>query len=636
MAAGLTPAGASPPPDALASAVRAGRWEEVRAAADAAPRPLPPILALLAARAARAGGNALQALALLREALPRAGPLAAACRLDAAEASLALGRDPWPYLQPILARPAPAAQRRVAAALLRRSWEQLSLPTLRRFPRNALPKPLRRGLAMALAVRSGDAAGVVRALGDLGGDPTTLRGALFLAAVPGLDTASRLASAQALLAGGEWRLAQTELAEIAAPSDAASRHRWAFLRGRAAYRLGDLPAAARAFAQAFELASSSEGRLAAATHLARVAELQGDFSAALGWWDAVRTAAPREVEGWDGGARARIALGRLDEALQLLQRAPPAAARVAAPRNAALLLARGELRRAGRVLAQASPRDPAARFLRVAARLAAGELAGARADGAAFLADPRNGEWRELVLDLLPAPSGAPPPPAPSRDLVRLAGLAVQTGAGPTRRAYAAALRGDPAWAALLAGEVAEPAAWTGPAAQLAAYGLERDAAALYPDEFPAAAPADLAWSARRLAQWGNRSAALGAGERLWGRLGGIPASLVPDRLLAAILPGELVGGCVGAAEAQSVPASWLIGLIRRESRFDEGATSAAGALGVAQFVPEAARRLGADPFELRDESCSLALAAREVDRLRITFGARLGPVAAAYNAGEA
>ncbi|HUK13914.1 MAG TPA: hypothetical protein VLW17_11495, partial [Thermoanaerobaculaceae bacterium] len=37
-----------------------------------------------------------------------------------------------------------------------------------------------------------------------------------------------------------------------------------------------------------------------------------------------------------------------------------------------------------------------------------------------------------------------------------------------------------------------------------------------------------------------------------------------------------------------------------------------------------------------RDESCSLALAAREVERLRITFGARLGQVAAAYNAGEA
>jgi soluble lytic murein transglycosylase len=76
--------------------------------------------------------------------------------------------------------------------------------------------------------------------------------------------------------------------------------------------------------------------------------------------------------------------------------------------------------------------------------------------------------------------------------------------------------------------------------------------------------------------------------------------------------------------------------VIRRESLFDPAARSAAGALGIAQFVPDTASRLGADQTALFDADAALALAARELARLEARFGSRLEVVAAAYNAGDA
>ena len=142
-----------------------------------------------------------------------------------------------------------------------------------------------------------------------------------------------------------------------------------------------------------------------------------------------------------------------------------------------------------------------------------------------------------------------------------------------------------------MAGAVSEPASWAGPAAELTAHGLEEVAAQLYPHRFPAGTPAELAWSARTLAFLGNGPAALGMGERLWARLE-VPAWLVPDALRPLVLPPELVGGCVAAATVRGLRASWLVGVVRQESRFDAAARSAAGAVGLVQLVPETMRRL--------------------------------------------
>ncbi|MFH1177083.1 MAG: transglycosylase SLT domain-containing protein, partial [Acidobacteriota bacterium] len=178
------------------------------------------------------------------------------------------------------------------------------------------------------------------------------------------------------------------------------------------------------------------------------------------------------------------------------------------------------------------------------------------------------------------------------------------------------------------------PSPWDGPAAELAAVGLGEEAACLYSHRFPSATPGALAWSARSLAAWGNGPAALTCGERLWESLG-VPAGLLPADLLVHLLPAELTTPCVAAARPAGLSAAWLVGIIRRESRFDARARSAAGALGVAQVVPETARRLGVDPGELWDAKRSLGLAAQELARLSSRFSGSLLKAAAAYNAGE-
>ncbi len=623
-----------PPPAALVAAVRAARWADVRTAAAALPRPLPPALALAAARAARELDEPRQALELLRPALPGAGELAAALRLEAGRSASALGQDPWPWVAPLLNRGTPPAQRRAAGVVLRAAWETFPLPVLRRVPRAALSRALRRDLAAALAVRGADEPAALRLLAERIGDPPALRAAAWLAGRGGLAPADSLTVGEALLAGGAWREA-AELLTRTPPPAAKLRSHWAYLRGRAAYRLGDLAGATAAFGEAFAAASAPADRFAAAVQRARVAEILGDFRAALGFWDAARAAAPREVEGWDGGARVRAVLGRGGEAVALLARCPAAVQRVAGPRLAAFLLARGDATRARAVLAHLPRRLPVARALAIAALVREGELPAARAAAAGLLADGRAGPWRDMCAGLLPPPEAAGTPVAPTSDPVRLAGLAAERGPRAAADALAAALADDPAWVRLLAGAPSEPEDWSGPAQALAAAGLERDAAALYGARFPAATPDDLAWSAERLAAWGNRPAALAAGERLWARLGSPPAALLPKSLQRLILVPDLVGPCREAARAGGVPAAWLVGIVRQESRFDDDAASAAGAIGVAQMVPEAARRLGSAPEDLKDSRLALRLAAREVARLRARFGPRLAVVAAAYNAGD-
>ena len=73
--------------------------------------------------------------------------------------------------------------------------------------------------------------------------------------------------------------------------------------------------------------------------------------------------------------------------------------------------------------------------------------------------------------------------------------------------------------------------------------------------------------------------------------------------------------------------------LLWRESLFDAGAVSPAGALGIAQFMPGTAKLRGlADPF---DPAQALAASAHYLAELSERYGS-LGLAAVAYNAGEA
>ena len=627
----------APAQPALAAAVRGGQWAEVRAATAAMPRPLSPAAALVAARAAARSGAGTEALALLRDAIPRAGELAAALRLEAGAISLARSETPWPWVGELTRSTAPAAHRRAAGELLRRSWQELPVAVGRRQQQAlALPRELRRDLAATLAVRTRDRAAAIKLLREGRNDEPAARAATWLAGEPGVAVGVRLQVGEALLAAGWWREAEAALAAMTGDVPVQLRSRLAYVRGRAAYRLGKLTAAAPLFDAALELAANDDDRFAAAVQRARLFELGGDLPGALPLWDAARQAGLREVEGWDGGARVRAVLDRGAEAVALLQPAPPNVQRVAGPRLAAVLIARGDLERASALLARLSRRQPAVRALTIAVAVRRGDLATARAEVWQLLADRHAGPWRSLSLGMIPA--GAAPPavaPVPVRDATTLAATAVEQGAAVAQARLAAALAADPLWSALLTtGELPAPV-WAGPAHELAAIGLTREAAALYPGRFPAASPAELAWSAATLAAWGNGPAALAAGERLTANLGELPPVLLPDAILRRALPQQLTDGCRAAAIAATVPPAWLAGIVRRESRFDLAARSRAGAIGIAQVVPETARRLGTDPQELWDGDRSLALAARETARIAARFGARLPVVAAAYNAGD-
>jgi hypothetical protein len=85
------------------------------------------------------------------------------------------------------------------------------------------------------------------------------------------------------------------------------------------------------------------------------------------------------------------------------------------------------------------------------------------------------------------------------------------------------------------------------------------------------------------------------------------------------------------AAAASGIPTGFLARLLWIESRFHESAMSSAGALGIAQFMPQTAAGRGlADPW---DPIKAIAEAARLLAELKARFG-NLGLAAAAYNAG--
>jgi uncharacterized membrane protein YeaQ/YmgE (transglycosylase-associated protein family) len=104
--------------------------------------------------------------------------------------------------------------------------------------------------------------------------------------------------------------------------------------------------------------------------------------------------------------------------------------------------------------------------------------------------------------------------------------------------------------------------------------------------------------------------------------------------LLKPIIPRsreEICDTLAKAAIKNDVPAPFFIRLLYQESNFRPGAISSAGALGIAQFMPETATDRGLDnPF---DPLQAITASARLLRDLNQKFG-NLGLAAAAYNAG--
>lgn len=113
------------------------------------------------------------------------------------------------------------------------------------------------------------------------------------------------------------------------------------------------------------------------------------------------------------------------------------------------------------------------------------------------------------------------------------------------------------------------------------------------------------------------------AGQAPASRSGTPPEPAGPDRICTLIEQN---------AEAHGLPKSFFARLIWKESRFDPGAISPAGAEGIAQFMPATARRRGlTDSFDVEQ---AIPASAAYLAELKDLFG-NLGLAAAAYNAGE-
>lgn len=93
----------------------------------------------------------------------------------------------------------------------------------------------------------------------------------------------------------------------------------------------------------------------------------------------------------------------------------------------------------------------------------------------------------------------------------------------------------------------------------------------------------------------------------------------------------ELCNTILNSAENNDLPVAFFANLIWQESRLRDDTVSRAGALGIAQFMPQVAAETGLDdPFDPRQ---ALPASARLLRTLRDHFS-NLGFVAAAYNAG--
>lgn len=119
-----------------------------------------------------------------------------------------------------------------------------------------------------------------------------------------------------------------------------------------------------------------------------------------------------------------------------------------------------------------------------------------------------------------------------------------------------------------------------------------------------------------------------------------LAAALLPVSPSRADPPGRSLPVTIGRictliereADRHGIPRDFFARLIFKESRFDPGAVSPAGAEGIAQFMPGTAAMRGLD--DSFDIEKALPASAKYLGELKTGFG-NLGLAAAAYNAGE-
>jgi hypothetical protein len=110
-----------------------------------------------------------------------------------------------------------------------------------------------------------------------------------------------------------------------------------------------------------------------------------------------------------------------------------------------------------------------------------------------------------------------------------------------------------------------------------------------------------------------------------------LPPHRPPPRPVIHRTHEEICHSVTEAAQKNRLPAPFFIRLLFQESRFKPGAISPAGALGIAQFMPETSASMGVEnPFDPLE---AIPASARLLRALIEQFG-NLGLAAAAYNAG--
>ena len=120
------------------------------------------------------------------------------------------------------------------------------------------------------------------------------------------------------------------------------------------------------------------------------------------------------------------------------------------------------------------------------------------------------------------------------------------------------------------------------------------------------------------------------------------PSEGAPADLLTLAYPRAFWDEVGARAEEHQIDPLLLLAIMRRESRFDPGAVSAAGAIGLFQIMSYTAEGLAPEAgVETTDEDAILhppantAIAAKLVSNLSKLFGGAFVPVIASFNAGE-
>jgi soluble lytic murein transglycosylase-like protein len=94
-------------------------------------------------------------------------------------------------------------------------------------------------------------------------------------------------------------------------------------------------------------------------------------------------------------------------------------------------------------------------------------------------------------------------------------------------------------------------------------------------------------------------------------------------------------GATTRAARSHLLPAEFLGATLLQESAYDPQALSAAGAIGIAQFMPETAADVGVNPYDpFESIEAAAALIAGYVDAYRARYADPYSAALAAYNAG--